>query len=70
MSLLRLRSVTYGKAKGKSKEVLGDFTFLHIPLNFSVHLLKIVPKIILNKFCVVIHQFIHKIKQHQIILQE
>jgi hypothetical protein len=27
------------EARGKSKEVFGDFTFLHIPLNFSVHLL-------------------------------
>jgi hypothetical protein len=24
---------------GNRKRVLGDFTFLHIPLNFSVHLL-------------------------------
>ena len=28
------------KAKGKSEEVLGDFTFLYIPLNFYVHLLR------------------------------
>jgi hypothetical protein len=27
------------KAGGKSEEVLGDFTFLYIPLNFYVHLL-------------------------------
>jgi hypothetical protein len=25
---------------GNRKRVLGDFTFLHIPLNFSVHLLR------------------------------
>ena len=27
------------EARGKSEEVLGDFTFLYIPLNFYVHLL-------------------------------
>jgi hypothetical protein len=26
---------------GNRKRVLGDFTFLHIPLNFSVHLLRL-----------------------------
>jgi len=26
-------------SQGTPKRVLGDFTFLHIPLNFSVHLL-------------------------------
>jgi len=26
-------------SQGTPKSVLGDFTFLHIPLNFSVHLL-------------------------------
>jgi hypothetical protein len=28
-------------ARGKSEEVLGDFTFLYIPLNFYVHLLSL-----------------------------
>jgi hypothetical protein len=27
-------------SQGTPKRVLGDFTFLHIPLNFSVHLLR------------------------------
>jgi hypothetical protein len=27
------------REQGTPKRVLGDFTFLHIPLNFSVHLL-------------------------------
>jgi hypothetical protein len=28
------------KGTGNRKRVLSDFTFLHIPLNFSVHLLR------------------------------
>ncbi|PPJ63515.1 hypothetical protein CUN59_09625 [Cuspidothrix issatschenkoi CHARLIE-1] len=30
---------TGNREQGTPKRVLGDFTFLHIPLNFSVHLL-------------------------------
>jgi hypothetical protein len=31
--------VTGNREQGTPKRVLGDFTFLHIPLNFPVHLL-------------------------------
>jgi hypothetical protein len=30
------------RERGTPKRVLGDFTFLHIPLNFSVHLLSLI----------------------------
>jgi hypothetical protein len=40
--------------QGKSEEVLGDFIFLYIPLNFYVHLLIYLPKVdapyLLNKW--------------------
>ena len=40
-----IENCRYAKARGKrhsckSEEVLGNFTFLYIPLNFYVHLLK------------------------------
>ena len=41
LSRLALKIVVMArqKAKGKRQEVLGDFTFLYIPLIFYVHLL-------------------------------
>jgi hypothetical protein len=41
ISRLALKIVVMARQeeKGKSEQVLGDFTFLYIPLNFYAHLL-------------------------------
>jgi hypothetical protein len=43
ISRLALKIVVMARqeAKGNIEEVLGDFTFLYIPLNFYVHLLSL-----------------------------
>ncbi|PPJ64507.1 hypothetical protein CUN59_03720 [Cuspidothrix issatschenkoi CHARLIE-1] len=41
ISRLGLKIVLGAREQGTPKRVLGDFTFLHIPLNFSVYLLTI-----------------------------